>query len=55
MIEKHRFIPKMKIFSQIFFGSLKKRRIFALAFKETSTVDKTRDKKAKRTLNYFGT
>ena len=46
---------KYETFSQIFFGSLKNGCIFALAFKETSIVDKTRDKKAKRTLNYFGT
>ena len=33
------------------FGSLKKGRIFAFAFKETNVVDK----QSKRTLNYFET
>ena len=43
-VEIHCFTLEMEIFFQFFFGDLKKRRIFALAFKETSTVDKTKQK-----------
>lgn len=39
-VEIHCFTLEIEIFFQFFFGDLKKRRIFALAFKETSTVDK---------------
>jgi len=41
---------KNEIFLQKYFGGLKKRRIFALAFKETSIVEKTATERKQREL-----